>query len=169
MIPVLIGSRALSHWTGMPIKDDTDWDVISENPIEGTEHHPIEKLNNLQMANCYGTTKEILLPNGLPLRVMSMEGLAIIKRSHLWRDLSFYKHLTHYHKWGLSNVKRGDFFDFDLRTRTELTMKEYPVKHPNLMQSKADFFSDGGIAICFKQNRQESVGSTRSDLFVWGR
>ena len=44
---LLIGSRALNYWfDSVKISDDTDWDVISPEPIEGCELHDPNLLNN---------------------------------------------------------------------------------------------------------------------------
>lgn len=37
---LIIGSRALNYWfPEVTISEDTDWDVISYEPIEGCERH----------------------------------------------------------------------------------------------------------------------------------
>lgn len=143
MTNLLIGSRALNYWfPSQQIKDSTDWDVISDKPIEGCEWHDINFLNNSEVFQ-YSTPTKVYLPNGETAQVVKPLGLTLIKRSHLWRDLSFGKHITHYHKalapyrtWGESDKKF-------LEDRIALTKKEFPQGNPNLMQSKEDFFDDG--------------------------
>lgn len=149
MYPVLIGSRALNYWNPkLQINESTDWDVISYNSHEGCEFHSPFLLNNKEMTG-YATKEEVTLPDGSKARVMSMLGLAIIKRSHLWRDLSFDKHITMYHKYGLSTAleesldKKIVFSDLTLRTM--LTHQEFPQGNPNLMQTKEDFFDDAVV------------------------
>lgn len=143
MTKVLIGSRALNFWNpDLKIKENTDWDIISYEPIEGAEWHDANFLNNAEMCFFYATHQTVNF-NGHELKVMSARGLAIIKRSHLWRNLSFQKHITHYHKY-LRNLfgyyTAGD--KEHLQKRTLLTHKEFPQGNPNLMQSKEDFFND---------------------------
>jgi hypothetical protein len=140
---LLIGSQALSFWKPeLNIKDSTDWDVISVKPIEGTEWHDPEFLLNNEIEQ-YATDRKISF-NGEDLYVVNPTGLAIIKRSHLWRDLSFQKHITHYHKYGLYRYRqyfnKADNNLLDLRTK--LTHLEFPQGNPKLNQSVEDFFDD---------------------------
>ena len=151
----LIGSRALYFMSGeFPVPEGKDFDIICEDPIDvilpegcfGTpgriEWHPMSYLNNAEMTE-YATRT----PNtyeGYRMNIINLTGLAIIKRSHLWRDLNFDKHITHYYKFIRPSMTQG-FNDRDLevlKRRTELTMKAYPQKHPSLKQSKEDFFDD---------------------------
>lgn len=137
--PTLIGSRALHYWfSDFPLKQDADWDVISDKQIEGTEWHHPGFLNNASIAEVYESNHFLQLPCGTSVNVMRPEGLAIIKRSHLWRDLSFNKHVTHYHKYLKPYFKDNEIYQERLR----LTKKEFPQGNPNLMQSKEDFFND---------------------------
>ena len=138
MKPVLIGSRALQVHTDLEVKSDADWDVISQAKIEGTEWHKHSFLNNAEMARSYHSDKTVFLPDGTEAVVMSMEGLAIIKRSHLWRDLSFQKHITHYHKYMSNYFEPNGHY----HNRLWLTKKAFPQGHPNLNQKKEDFFED---------------------------
>jgi hypothetical protein len=150
MYPVLIGSRALHYWKpDRKITPDTDWDVISFGAHPGCEIHNPHFLNNLAMTG-YASSNVVELPDGKQARVMTMLGLAIIKRSHLWRDLSFQKHITDFHKFGLaealeSSLNRYEVVEKDLKERTELTMKAFPQRHPNLNVSVEDFFDDAVI------------------------
>lgn len=143
MEPVLIGSRALAFWVKeFPLKADADWDVISDSPIEGTEWHDPEFLNNRAMAEEFHSFSRVKLPDGVEVYVMSLAGLAIIKRSHLWRDLSFQKHITHYHKhlkYHLFSWQGNLPF---LEDRIRLTKEAFPQGNPNLNQMNADFFKD---------------------------
>lgn len=146
MKPILIGSRALAVWdSNLKIKASTDWDVISDAPIEGCEFHDVNFLNN-RIFDGYAIDSNIRLPNGDTAKVLSPIGLAIVKRSHLWRDLSFDKHITHYHKHGLADQIKlfsdSRLVVYDLEKRITLTKKEFPQGNPNLMQTKEDFFND---------------------------
>lgn len=139
---LLIGSRALNFWDDShKIKDTTDWDVISDHQIEGTEFHDRKFLNNAVMEN-YATDRTVIF-NNQTFNVVSPVGLAIIKRSHLWRDLSFDKHITHYHKHLVKY--RAKFTKEDervLNDRIFLTRQEFPQGNPKLNQSVTDFFDD---------------------------
>lgn len=136
---LLIGSRALNYWfPGCKIKSETDWDVISDEPIEGTEWHNPDFLNNKDFER-FTSSFETLKFNGNDFYVVNPFGLAIIKRSHLWRNLSFGKHITHYHKF----LKHYCDYESNLyKTRRELSYKEFPQKGPNLNQSVNTFFVD---------------------------
>lgn len=152
MYPVLIGSRALVHWQpNRKVKPSTDWDVISFGEHKGCEVHDPTFLNNQDMTG-YASSESITLPDGKQAKIMSMLGLSIIKRSHLWRDLRFQKHITDYHKHSLHQVltqalkdasgKKVQIVKSDLMNRTAMTEKEFLQGSPNLMQSTADFFDD---------------------------
>ncbi len=150
MRKILIGSRALNYWyPSMKVSETTDYDVISSVPIENDESSDVHfewhdrwLLNN-DAFDQFTSEKNTVEIEGVKLYVCNPTGLAIIKRSHLWRDLKFDKHITHYHKhlrpFGdvlLDNERQI------LQQRTTMTMKAYPQGHPNLMQSKASFFAD---------------------------
>lgn len=137
----LIGSRALAHWMmGFP---ESDWDVISPEPIEGTEWHNPLHLNNGIIAETFGTDSVISLGK-YKFSVVSMEGLAIIKRSHLWRHYNFDKHISHWIKQGLRNCfVESDLVNHPLYVeRLELTKKAYPQPHPKLNMLNEEFFDD---------------------------
>ena len=141
---LLIGSQALSRWfpDEVKIKDSTDWDVISMYPIEGTEWHNPDFLANGELERY--ASERVVMFNGQQLHIVNPIGLAIVKRSHLWRDLSFQKHITHYHKGGLAEF-REQFKIYDenlLHLRTAMTHAEFPQGNPNLNQSVEDFFDD---------------------------
>lgn len=140
---LLIGSRALAMFSdNIKIKETTDYDVISLEPIEGTEWHKPDFLLNHEIEQ-YATDYKFSF-NGKAIYVVNPFGLAIIKRSHLWRNLSFQKHITHYHKSCLADF-RTRFTDLDemlLGLRTRMTHLEFPQGNPNLNQSVGDFFDD---------------------------
>lgn len=147
MKDLLIGSRALEFWkdqnNGFKARVDSDWDVISAEPIEGTEWHAPDVCSNWLMEDLASDHK-VSLPCGKEVFVMSMEGLAIIKRSHLWRDIGFSKHITMYHKHGLADVaKKLQPLQVDLlNRRIQVTMQEFPQRHPSLNKTVEDFFDD---------------------------
>lgn len=146
---LLIGSRALNYWLGDKVKinESTDWDIISEENLDpdskfaNYEWHNADILNNHAVEN-YASDETIEF-NGHTVHVVHIIGLALIKRSHLWRDLSFDKHITHYSKHLALAVELANESDRKfLADRTTLTKKMFPQGNPNLMQSKEDFFDD---------------------------
>lgn len=148
MYPVLIGSRALNYWKpSRAISPKTDWDVISYGSHPGCEVHDPEFLNNKDMTG-YRSSSTLKLPDGKKAFVMSLLGLSIIKRSHLWRSLSFQKHISDYHKHGLAEVlqesfaRQSDIVVKDYYNRLRLTKTAFPQGNPSLKQSKNNFFDD---------------------------
>ncbi len=145
---LLIGSRALAFWYpdfGKFIKEDTDWDIISD-PVEVPEgvriewHRPLD-LNNEDIAGCNATREEVDSPVGR-LSVCHPLGLKVIKRSHLWRDWKWDKHIAQYYRTPLYTVKLWDLDKRFLEERTKLTKKAYPQGNPSLNQTNEDFFDD---------------------------
>ena len=139
---ILIGSRAMNYWNpSVPIKEDTDWDIISSRPIEGAEFHDRFLLNNDDLYEY--TTNEKVQFNDQWINVLSMKGLSLVKRSHLHRDLSFQKHITHY--WKYLEYQRKFWTEDDsafLAERTKMTTERFPQLQPNLNQSVDAFFDD---------------------------
>jgi len=143
---LLIGSRALEYWSpDFQCKPNADWDIISEHQIidetKRIEWHNFDTVANYDIQS-YASDQFIEIA-GQRVYIVNPIGLAIIKRSHLWRNLSFQKHITHYHK----HLK---FYSFMFTTkdkevlnkRTALTMAAYPQGHPSLKKSVEDFFDD---------------------------
>lgn len=163
---ILIGSRALNYWfPSVTITENTDWDVISPEPIEGCEWHNPDLLNNNSVIN-YATQHITFGPNGEKLHIVNPLGLALIKRSHLWRNLSFQKHITHYHK-PLSPYRVWSKFDTGfLEERIALTKKQFPQGNPNLMQSKEDFFDDAVTKVYDHDYLHELVAYYNKPLYT---
>ena len=142
---ILIGSRALKYWyPDFPLRDDADWDVIAPKGknLEGfrVEVHSYDHLNNSRIGWWTGSIDHVQLPNGEYAFVPSLNILAAIKRSHLWRDYQWDKHITHYNKY-LRQHLDDSVQDF-LKERIRLTKEAYPQGNPNLNQSNEDFFDD---------------------------
>lgn len=135
----LIGSRALKHVVPeFTIRKNADWDIIGEG------EHGFDHLNNDNMSVLYFHDRSIQY-DGESLRVMSLRGQAIIKRSHLWRDWFFDKHIAMYHRWILPNLD-SPLTDRDwkvIRYREKLTREAYPQPNPSLKQTNDGFFEDG--------------------------
>jgi hypothetical protein len=156
MKPILIGSRALNYWfPSFEITPDTDWDIISDKPIEGAEFHPSNFLNNSEV-EMFTDENHVVEFNGQEVLVCDVLGLAIIKRSHLHREIGWDKSITHYHKWlarFMIDANCSDSFE-EMRTswkakqdkflaeRIRLTNEAFPQPHPKLNQSVEDFFDD---------------------------
>lgn len=143
---LLIGSRALAYWDlDFKLKEDADWDIICKEEEKDyilswagkdkrVEFHNYEHLNNGRLDD--------LETLGRPhdLHIASLGTLALIKRSHLWRDYKWDKHITQYHKHMLkfSFGYRKEF----LEERIKLTKEAYPQGQPSLMKTNEDFFDD---------------------------
>lgn len=139
---LLIGSRAIKIQNpNFKLKDTADFDVISINPIEGSEHHQYDFLNNYEFER-YSTNEYITLNNN-KLHIVNLKGLAIIKRSHLWRPLSFDKHITMFHKYLAPYITNIDETDkLILFSRINLSEKAFPQHKIKLNKSVKDFFDD---------------------------
>lgn len=142
---LLIGSRAIKfNNSEFKLKDTADYDVISVDPIEGTEHHKADFLNNYDFERY--ALSDYIMYNGEKLYPLNGTGLSIIKRSHLWRDLSFNKHITMYHKYLADHFKNLSISDLKIyNDRLELTKKEFPQGYPKLNKSVKDFFDDAVV------------------------
>lgn len=145
---ILIGSRALHHWyPDVSISEDTDWDIISKEPIEGAEHHSLDVLNNSKVEEFLsGYCLPTINFKGLDIVVADPVTLYLIKRSHIHRELGWDKSIVHLHKYldSFGETKAyltGDQLDF-LEERTRLTLEQYPQVKPNLNQLNEDFFND---------------------------
>jgi len=163
---LLIGSRAIAyHDPSFSLKKDADWDVVSPHPIEGTEHHRLDFLNNADIEQF--ATDNVIKFNGSELRVVSMKGLALIKRSHLWRDLGFQKHITHYHKFLKHHAieiteKDKDFLD----VRMELSRREFSQHIISLKKSKDEFFDDAVVKVFDHDYIHTLVAFTEKPMYV---
>lgn len=147
---ILIGSRALNYWyPDMKPKDDADWDIICNRPGAFDddlnvliEWHDPWLLNNEDFHR-YTSDFHTISICDQKVYVCNPVGLSIIKRSHLWRDLKFSKHICHYHKYLAGYIKDYTLQDRQiLEERTQMTHALYPQGNPNLMQSKEVFFDD---------------------------
>lgn len=140
---VLIGSRALNYWyPEMTLPSKADWDVVSLVKIEGTEWHDRFILNNDDLYK-YTSEDATIEYNGRTLYVLSLKGLSLVKRSHLYRDLKFSKHIAHYWRYLEKEACQWDSDDLKfLDERTEMTKIAYPQGYPKLNKSVKDFFDD---------------------------
>lgn len=140
---ILIGSRALKEWEpSIELKENSDWDVVSDSPVYGCEFHSKLILNNAQLIE-FSSNKIVILPDNSPAHVLNPIGLYVLKRSHLHRDLKFDSHITMFHKHLSKYSKYLDNRAIAfLEERTKLTLEQFPQVKPNLNQSVEDFFDD---------------------------
>lgn len=145
---LLIGSRALNFWfPDHKIKESTDWDIISDEPFEDIpegvnyEWHDPDILLNRELEKYTSSVGRVF--NGKVVFIVDPIGLALVKRSHLWRDLGFDKHITHWSKYLKSGYDFCSEEDKDyLLRRTAATMQMFPQGHPKLNQTVEKFFDD---------------------------
>ena len=159
---MIIGSRAIQYWWDklhpgqetFKVKDGNDWDIIGEKASEDfyrslfkipdkdhIEWHNPSHLNNNSML-FYFRMDDICSPCGL----------AILYRSHLWRDYKWDSHIAKYHKFIIPLLYNTDkeYIKRDctpLLERIRLTKEAYPQGNPNLMQSNDDFFDDKVVKV----------------------
>lgn len=140
---LLIGSRALAYWDrNFELKGDRDWDVVTDRDLDWAECHSYDQLDNRSLL-AYVSDLHTVYHNGTELHVVNPVGLSIVKRSHLWRDLGFQKHITQYHRHLAKYRSLYSSIDWSrLEDRTKLTMLGYPKTTPNLNQSVDSFFDD---------------------------
>lgn len=138
---ILIGSRAIYYYDqSIPIKNTTDFDILSDKEYDFAENHKFDHLNNYDIEK-YTNENDFIYHNKVKLYIPSMKCLAMIKRSHLWRNLSFAKHITMYHKH-MQDKNFVNDMKF-LNERTEMTHKEYDdYISPRLNVSIDEFFND---------------------------
>lgn len=142
---LLIGSRALAIRELGFNASKSDWDIVCLpeekylfDDLPDFEWHDPARLWNNDLEYFYkdGT---VTLPNGVEVGLCSREGLAVIKRSHLWRDYQWDKHITHYHKYLRPHFPYGDTY---YKIRLQETKTEFPQGNPSLNQTNEEFFDD---------------------------
>jgi len=155
---ILIGSRALAYWNkNFKCKDNTDWDVIcsdvefeklcSSHPDKRWEQHKLDTLNNVNILKFASDELYPFKNNeiGLNLGVMTMTGLAVLKRSHLHRPRFFNKHISMYHHHGMAKIVNDGLVGSDkelLDERIRLTKDAYGDRVPSLKMGNDEFFND---------------------------
>lgn len=143
---VLTGSRALNYWVPeFKLRENTDWDIVSATPLErhddNYEFIDVKIVNNSELWK-YCNEKNTVQYCGNTLYIPSLDCLAAMKRSHLWRDLAFAKHITMYHRYMLPNIDPAKIPSSFLEERTKLTHQQYPQRYPKLNTTVEDFFDD---------------------------
>ncbi len=145
---ILIGSQALALFEGKGVDDNKDYDIVctkkeaDELKNDGSirlDIHKFDFLNNHHIERRFDSGHRIIIL-GHEVKICSPRGLAAIKRSHLWRDHAFDKHITIFHKhlWRHHHQEDESFIE----ERSKLTKKAFPQRVPSLMKSNDDFFDD---------------------------
>lgn len=143
----LIGSRALEHWdNSFKARKGSDWDIVgkpvSTGHLNRVEFHAPDELMTHHICSMYESDFYISMGN-LPVNIVRPAGLALIKRSHLWRDWQWEKHNTQYQRHLKKYYDPKDKFQVKLmKERARLTREKFPQGNPNLNQSNEDFFDD---------------------------
>lgn len=155
MTHYLVGSRALEYWgTGFTAGPSSDWDIICPKD----EAHIWEKYDDVDVTFLEDLYSEEILKScmkyavdskvdftevhELSVLVAPLSALMIMKRSHLWRDLNWEKHITQYHFELLPRCSFVKPSDFLVKERAKLTKEKYPQPHPDLSKSNEEFFDD---------------------------
>lgn len=147
MIAYLIGSKALEYW-GLGSYPDSDYDIVCDPKGMGfwktvapkVECHDINDLNNREICERYFDVYANVSYDNDVLFIVSLEGLAAIKRSHLFRDYKWDKHITQYHKL-LKSHMTDEAYNFAM-DRKRLTIEKFKITNPKLNQSNSEFFDD---------------------------
>lgn len=145
----LIGSRALKlYHNEYNVRNSADWDIIgrkddqvSETRVEFSE---ISDLNNKEIVDNFADYENTLYIEGIgEITPISLRGLAILKRSHLWRDRFFDKHMSDYNRFLKTYLEFSDFEEGSiLRNRIKLSLKKFKNISPSLNKTNEDFFDD---------------------------
>lgn len=152
----LTGSRALKYWLPeFPLKEDADWDLIVSpgshlndpalisSRLSRYDVKDYTHLNDRGISYYYSdATNSTKLPCGEHAFVMTLPGLALMKRSHLWSTKNWDKHIAMYHKWLKHYLPVDEVGQSLLKERISLTKKEYPQRAPKLNKTNGDFFDD---------------------------
>lgn len=144
---ILVGSRALAYWLNKPelVKDNSDWDLITERPMPSTNKCRIECHYDLNDADVsHYTTSSTIILNGVVIPVCSLKGLMLIRRSHLHRPQKFQRNMWLFNQvnWPMMKLELDDFDKEFLKTRTRLTKEKFGDRVPSLNQTNEDFFDD---------------------------
>lgn len=140
---ILVGSRALAiRNSSFRVKDTADWDIITNETIIAPDVElldPNKQSNQGLVQYLDGLTVNY---HGYELHVPTLVGLSIIKRSHLWRDVGFDKHITMYHKHMMPFISYSNSDIEYLNARIVAIRNEYGDKHPSLKKTPKEFFDD---------------------------
>lgn len=148
---ILIGSGALAA-NGYNVKVN-DLDVIAneeekwgvETFIHGghkLEFHDVNFMNNADVQRLF--TAGTVTIGDITFPYANLSGLAALKRSHLWRDHFFEKHMAQYNHFQMGEYVKNlseEELEF-MKERTRLTKEAFPQGNPRLNQSNEDFFDD---------------------------
>ena len=158
---ILIGSRATTVWhpEHAEFAQNKDWDIVCL-PAEASlvlgskvdesqfswkygdvEFHNENFFLNYQLFDRYVTSTWIEVPGlkNWPVLVISSRGLAAIKRSHMYRDFNFTKHMIQYQL--LDHAFTEDDHAFIAARRAE-TMKHFPERKVFGEMTNEEFVQD---------------------------
>lgn len=146
---ILVGSRALAHWTDFDA-NESDWDIICPDEDlhmydgkEGFDACGYSQLNNIDLCvEEYGKKSRVEIL-GREVLVCDLVSLSLLKRSHLWRDINWNRHMWMYQTHLAKHEKYWTYSDsIFLDNRIRLTMEKYPQGNPKLNQTNEGFFDD---------------------------
>jgi hypothetical protein len=154
----LCGSQALNYWECKPFDESKDFDiVISEEELNerdlsfdgrdqfkqgNIEFINVELLNNKVLQKYVHWYSGEYIPNFEKVKSLSLAGLWIMKRSHLFRPLKFPRHIMEFQKIKSrpSPLKKEDLSV--LRERIRLTKQKFGDRVPTLNKTNQEFFND---------------------------
>lgn len=177
MKDLLIGSRALSFWKNgsccPPNLRGKDWDIISSrstpyvhfSQIINPEDWSVDIQRSDTHMNHYALHNFATDSTWRGIPICSMAGLAAIKRSHLWRDYYFNKHIAIYHNdlKPYSNPAHDEF----VRTRARLIQEDIQQGNPTLNKTNEEFFDDAVSKVYDHDTLHELVAYGDRPLYTY--
>ena len=139
---MLIGSRAIEKWIPYPIKETTDYDIITSDPpftnLKVEIHRPDEYLSQ-EFVDRFATDYNVRIGDKW-YPICSLRGLAAIKLSHLSLDHNWIKHISCFHMFLKSHF---NYADWELvKAREKITLERARQRNPSLMMDNTSFFDD---------------------------
>lgn len=164
---MLIGSRALDYhlYGKTDMKSSKDWDVIgTESPFYEESPQKVDLMSPHVLLNEYVLSNFVSGHLFYGMHVCSLEGLAAIKRSHLWRDWDFFKHIAIYH----NQLKKyyNPRHDGFVKDRAKLTQEYVKQRNPSLKKSNEEFFDDAVSKVYDHDELHEIVAYGSSPLYT---
>lgn len=140
----LIGSRAAGKHLNRKIKEDTDWDFVSESRTDRCKEFEFSPLGEAHLEICreYFDGEIVKTPYG-EAKVVNPVGLMLIKRSHIHRPINFAKHIRDYHQlFTLFGHRIDARYRELLKNLTKITKEKFGDRTPSLKKKKDEFFDD---------------------------
>lgn len=139
---MLIGSRAIEKWVPYPIKETTDYDIITDDPpstdLKVEIHRPDQYLSQ-EFVDRFATDYNVRIGDKW-YPICSLRGLSAIKMSHLSLDHNWIKHISCFHKFLKPHFNPRDWELVEAREKITLDLARQ--KAPSLMMDNVDFFDD---------------------------